>query len=127
VAPFLLFLQRAKQGRNETRLSADARLEITIMNSLCRGVLCENTTVLGVALVAARLSAGSKFSETREVAGVFIGNNPDQKREGEKGGDCQFPVAPGHRIIFWITHFAFLFTVTNKFVSAGGGYSHLTC
>jgi hypothetical protein len=58
-------------------------------------------------LVAAPLSAGSKFSETGEVAGVFIGNSPNHEREGQKGGDYQFPVAPGCRVISWITHIAF--------------------
>src|SRR5438046_5131524 len=42
-----------------------------------------------------------QFSETREVAGVFIGNNPDHKREGQKGADYQFPVAPGYRSCFF--------------------------
>ena len=37
-------------------------------------------------LVAARLSAGSKFSKAREVAGVFIGNNRNHKRESQNGG-----------------------------------------
>jgi len=62
-------------------------------------------------LVAARLSAGSKFNDTSEVAGVFIGNNPNQKCEGQNGGDYQFPVAPGYRVMSWITHLALLFRV----------------
>jgi len=53
------------------------------------------------------LSAGSKFSETSEVAGIFIGNNPNHKRKSQKGGDYQFPVPPGYEVISWIAHLAF--------------------
>jgi hypothetical protein len=67
--------------------------------------------VVGVDLVAARLSAGSKSSETREVAGVFIGNNRYHKRESQNGGHQQFPVAPEYEVLSWIAHLAFLFTV----------------
>jgi hypothetical protein len=73
----------------------------------------------GVGLVAARLSGGSKFSETSEVASVFIGNNSNHKREGQKGGDYQFPVAPGYEVISWIVHLAFLFTVSQQICLAG--------
>ena len=62
-------------------------------------------------LVAARLSAGSKSNDTSEVAGVFIGNNPNQKCKCQSGGDYQFPVAPGYRVMSWITHLALLFRV----------------
>jgi hypothetical protein len=58
-------------------------------------------------LVAARLPAGSKFDDTSDVAGVFIGNNPNHECEGQNGGDYQFPVAPGYRVMSWITHLAF--------------------
>jgi hypothetical protein len=58
------------------------------------------------------LSAGSKFSETSEVAGAFIRNNPNHKRKSQKGGDYQFPVAPGYEVISWVTHLAFLITAT---------------
>jgi hypothetical protein len=58
-------------------------------------------------LVAARLSAGSKSSETREVASVFIGNNRNYKREGQNGGHQQFPVAPEYKVISWVAHPAF--------------------
>jgi hypothetical protein len=60
------------------------------------------------------LSAGSKFSETREVAGIFIGNNRNYKREGQNGGHQQFPVAPEYEVLSWIAHLVFLFTVAQR-------------
>jgi hypothetical protein len=54
------------------------------------------------------LSAGSKFSETSEVAGIFIGNNRNHKRKSQKGGDYQFPVASGYEAISRIAHPALL-------------------
>jgi hypothetical protein len=76
-------------------------------------------------LVAARLSAGSKFNDTSEVAGVFIGNNPNQKCEGQNGGDYQFPVAPGYRVM--ITHLALLFRVVARAQVRIYTQFHCTC
>jgi hypothetical protein len=78
-------------------------------------------------LVAARLSAGSKSSETREVASVFIGNNRNYKREGQNGGHQQFPVAPEYKVISWVAHAAFPFSVTQRICFAERGYSNPTC
>jgi hypothetical protein len=63
------------------------------------------------------LSAGSKFSETREVAGIFVGNNRNYNREGQNGGHQQLPVAPEYEVLSWIAHLAFLFTVASTNLS----------
>jgi hypothetical protein len=54
-----------------------------------------------------------------QATSVFIGNNSNHKREGQKGGDYQFPVAPGYEVISWIAHLAFLFTVSQQICLAG--------
>jgi len=54
-----------------------------------------------------------QFSETREVIGVFLGNNPDHKREGRKGADYQISSRA------WVQILPFLFTASHQICLGG--------